>query len=65
MQTVATVTRTDALRAAAVADQAARLAEHVRRGGDPDRWLDSKFFSPADRAAIYAAWCRQREGAAA
>lgn len=34
------------------AEQAAALRDHVERGGDAHRWLDSKDFAPEDRAAI-------------
>jgi hypothetical protein len=40
---------------AAVREQAACLAEYVRRGGSASRWLDSKDFSPADRVAVLVA----------
>lgn len=43
-----------------VAEQVARLADYVRRGGDPRRWLLSKFFRPGDQQAIEDAYANRR-----
>ncbi len=40
----------------AVRHEARALADYVRRGGSASRWLDSKGFAEADRAAILTAW---------
>lgn len=40
----------------AVLHQAEALVVFMRRGGFASRWLDSKDFLPADRAAILLAW---------
>ena len=39
----------------AVLHQAEALADYVNRGGSASRWLDSKDFTPADRAAVLVA----------
>jgi hypothetical protein len=39
-----------------VRDQAEQLAAYVGRGGSAQRWLASKDFAPADRAAVVIAW---------
>jgi hypothetical protein len=41
---------------AGIEHQVAAFADHVRRGGSASRWLESKDFSEADRAAILAAY---------
>ena len=50
---------------AQVHEQAMKLADFVRRGGSASRWLDSKQFLPADRAAILLvlAWTEKESAA--